>query len=104
MPAAQRDERIDLRLSAELKTLLTRAASYCGMSLSSFLVSSAAQRAKEVVAGSEMLTLTKRDWQAFLAGLDKAHPRRPRVNKAAEDYLLPPLPRRRRRGRPDRYR
>ena len=51
---------LDLRLSAELKTLLARAASYCGMSLSSFLVSSAAQRAKEVVAGHETLTLTNR--------------------------------------------
>jgi uncharacterized protein (DUF1778 family) len=93
MAAAQRGERIDLRLAAELKTLLARAASYCGMSLSSFLVSSAAQRAKEVVAGHETLTLTKRDWQAFLAGLDKADRGRARLSKAAKHYLRHRLPR-----------
>jgi uncharacterized protein (DUF1778 family) len=84
---SQRDERIDLRLSAELKTLLARAASYSGMSLSSFLVSSASQRAKEVVAGQETLTLTRRDWRAFLSGLDKADRRRPRLEAAAKRYL-----------------
>lgn len=82
----QRDERIDLRLSAELKALLARAASYSGMSLSSFLVSSASQRAKELVAERETLTLTARDWRAFLTGLDKAERRRPRLEKAAKRY------------------
>lgn len=82
----QRDERVDLRLSAELKTLLARAASYTGMSLSSFLVSSASQRAKEVVAKRETLTLTARDWRAFLAALDKPESRRPRLAKAAKRY------------------
>ena len=82
----QRDERIDLRLSAELKALLARAASYSGMSLSSFLVSSASKRAKELVAERETLTLTARDWRVFLAGLDKPERRRPRLEKAAKRY------------------
>lgn len=83
----QRDERIDLRLSAELKALLSRAASYSGMSLSSFLVSSASKRAKELVAERETLTLSPRDWRAFLTGLDKAERRRPRLEAAAKRYL-----------------
>ena len=83
----QRDERIDLRLSAELKTLLARAASYSGMSLSGFLVSSASKRAKELVAERETLTLTGRDWRAFLSGLDKADRRRSRLEAAAKRYL-----------------
>jgi uncharacterized protein (DUF1778 family) len=82
----QRDERIDLRLSAELKALLARAASYSGMSLSSFLVSSASRRAKELVAERETLTLSVRDWRAFLAALDKAGRRRPKLEKAAKRY------------------
>lgn len=82
----QRDERIDLRISAELKALLARAASYSGMSLSSFLVSSASKRAKELVAERETLTLTARDWRAFLAALDKPERRRPRLEKAAKRY------------------
>jgi len=83
----QRDERIDLRLSAELKALLARAASYSGMSLSSFLVSSASKRAKELVAERETLILTERDWRAFLSALDKAERRRPKLEAAAKRYL-----------------
>ena len=88
MPTAtsQRDERIDLRVSNDLKTLLSRAASYCGMSLSSFLVSIAADRAKEVVAEHETLTLTPRDWEAFLAALDDADRPRPRLAAAVSRY------------------
>jgi len=88
MPSAtsQRDERIDLRISPDLKTLLSRAASYCGMSLSSFLVSIAIDRAKEVVAELETLTLTPRDWEAFLEALDDADRPRPRLAAAARRY------------------
>ena len=88
MPTAtsQRDERIDLRVSADVKSLLSRAASYSGMSLSSFLVSTAADRAKEVVAEHETLTLTPRDWEAFLAALDNTDRPRPRLAEAARRY------------------
>ncbi len=82
-----RDERIDLRVSGDLKALLARAASYSGMSLSGFLVSSAAERAKEVVAGRETLTLTERDWRAFLSGLEKPERKRPKLVAAAKRYL-----------------
>ena len=83
----ERGERIDLRVSAQLKALLARAASYSGMSLSGFLVSSASERAKEVVAKREMLTLSARDWRAFLSGLEKPERRRPRLEAAAKRYL-----------------
>ncbi len=83
---SHRDERIDLRLSTELKALLARAASYSGMSLSSFLVTSASKRAKELVAERETITLTARDWKAFLAALDEPERRRPRLEKAAKRY------------------
>jgi uncharacterized protein (DUF1778 family) len=83
---SQRDERIDLRISPDLKTLLARAASYSGMSLSSFLVSIAADRAREVVADHETLTLTPRDWEAFLSALDDADRPRPRLTAAARRY------------------
>jgi uncharacterized protein (DUF1778 family) len=83
---AQREERIDLRLSADLKTLLARAASYAGMSLSSFLVTMAADRARQIVAEHENLTLTPRDWAAFLTALDDADRPRPRLEAAARRY------------------
>jgi uncharacterized protein (DUF1778 family) len=83
----ERDERIDLRVSAELKTLLSRAASYSGMSLSSFLVSSASERAKQVVSERETLNLTARDWHVFLSGLEKPQRRRPKLEAAAKRHL-----------------
>ena len=88
MPIAtsQRDERIDLRLSTDVKSLLSRAASYRGLSLSSFLVSIAADRAKEVVAEHETLSLSPRDWKAFLAAVDDADRLRPRLKAAARRY------------------
>jgi uncharacterized protein (DUF1778 family) len=51
----QRDERIDLCVSAGLKTLLSRAAAYTGMSLSSFLISVASDHAKQVIAEHDTL-------------------------------------------------
>jgi uncharacterized protein (DUF1778 family) len=81
----QKDERIDLRVSADLKTLLSRAASYCGMTLSGFLVSIAADRAKEVVAEHETITLSPRDWEAFLSALDEERPR-PELEAAVRRY------------------
>jgi uncharacterized protein (DUF1778 family) len=85
-PAYPCDEHIDLRLSSDLKALLTRAASYSGMSLSSFLVSVASDRAKAVVAEHESITLTPRDWDAFVAALDDEERPRPKLKAAARRY------------------
>ncbi|HHJ20406.1 MAG TPA: DUF1778 domain-containing protein [Gammaproteobacteria bacterium] len=82
----QRDERIDLRLPAETKTLLTRAASYSGMSLSGYLVSTAAGKARELVAKHESLILSPHDWQAFLSTLDNVDKPRPKLEAAARRY------------------
>lgn len=84
--AKQRDERIDLRLSADMKALLARAASYSGMSLSGFLVASAAERAKSLVAEHESLILTSRDWDAFMTALDEAEKPRPKLAAAIDRY------------------
>jgi uncharacterized protein (DUF1778 family) len=82
----QRDERIDLRVSAELKTLLSRAASYAGMSLSTFLVSIAADKAQQVVAEHEVMTLSAKDWDSFVAALDAEDRPRPNLEQAVSRY------------------
>ena len=90
MPAidsSQRDERIDLRISTDIKRLLVRAASYSGMSLSGFLVSAASDKAKEVVAGQESLVLSPSDWDAFVRALDRVDAPRPKLESAARHYL-----------------
>ena len=81
-----RDERIDLRISADQKALLARAASYAGVSLSSFLVSAAADRARELVAEREILILTPRDWRKFVRAIDETGRPEPRLEAASHRY------------------
>ena len=88
MPASisKRAERIDLRLAGDLEALLARAASYSGMSLSSFLISVAFDRAKEVVAEHEAIILSTQHWDAFLLALDNADRPRPVFEAAVKRY------------------
>ena len=68
---ATRDyERIDLRTTPEMKELIVRAASAAGMTVSAFLLGTAQVRAKEILAEQELVTLTARDWVAFVNALD----------------------------------
>jgi uncharacterized protein (DUF1778 family) len=80
-------ERIDLRTSSEIKELIVRAASTAGVSLSAFLIASAQERAKQILAERETLTLTPRDWDAFFTALDNADKPRPKLQVAATEYL-----------------
>lgn len=80
-------ERIDLRTSPEIKELIVRAAATAGVSLSAFLIASAQERAKQILAESETLMLSPRDWNAFFAALDNADKPRPKLETAATEYL-----------------
>jgi len=83
---AQAQERIDLRTSPDIKELIVRAASTAGMSVSAFLLGTAQDRAKQILAESEMITLTSRDWNAFTKALDTADKRRPTLSAAMKRY------------------
>ena len=80
-------ERIDLRTSPELKALIVRAASTTGISLSAFLIACAQERARQVLAETETLMFSPRDWDAFFAALDNSEKRRPKLEAAAQAYL-----------------
>ena len=84
--ATHRDERIDLRVTLEVKEILARAASYSGVSLSNFLVTVASERAMSIVSERETLSLAPRGWKAFFAGLDEADRPRPKLEAAARRY------------------
>ena len=79
-------ERIDLRTSPEIKELIVRAASTAGMSVSAFLLGTAQERAKKILAESEMITLTSRDWSAFAKALDNADKQRPMLSAAIKRH------------------
>jgi uncharacterized protein (DUF1778 family) len=79
-------ERIDLRTSPEIKDLIVRAASSAGMTVSAFLLGVAQERAKQVLAEAEMVTLTARDWRAFAEALDNSEKPRPKLAAAMERH------------------
>lgn len=80
-------ERIDLRTTPEIKELIVRAATTAGVSLSAFLIACAQDRARQILAESESLTFSARDWDAFFAAMDNADKPRPQLEAAAADYL-----------------
>ncbi len=85
--AAPPYERIDLRTSAEIKELIVRAAATAGVSVSAFLINSAQERARQVLAESETVTLSPRDWDAFFQTLDDLDKPRPKLQAAMDRYL-----------------
>jgi uncharacterized protein (DUF1778 family) len=85
---ANGNDRIELRTSPEIKALLSRAAATAGVSLSAFLIASAQERAQQLLAESETLTLSPRDWETFFSVLDNVDQPRPKLKAAADDYLV----------------
>ena len=78
-----RTEKLDLRVSADAKRALKRAAEASRQSVSEFVLSSALTRAEEVLADQSTITLSDTDWAAFVAALDAPpappHPRLARL-------------------------
>ncbi|HPE61769.1 MAG TPA: DUF1778 domain-containing protein [Thiolinea sp.] len=79
-------ERINLRTTAEVKSLLSRAAGLRGLSLSSFLLESARHAAEEVLKGQEQIVLSASDWEKFAAILDDETPPNAVLQAAARKF------------------
>ena len=86
MPATLPNERIDLRTSPEIKELIVRAASTAGLSVSAFLLGAAQERAKQILTENESITLTSRDWRAFVKALDNTEKPRPKLAAAMKRH------------------
>lgn len=82
-----RSERLDLRLAPEVKQEIERAAALSGQSLSNFVLGAAVPRAREVLREADVIRLTARDRDRFLAALDRddAEPNAA-LTRAAERY------------------
>lgn len=61
--------RLEARVSPEVKALLERAAGIQGVTLTSFLISSAQKAASDIVERYESLQLGQRDSEAFVDAL-----------------------------------
>ncbi len=60
-----KDARIEFKTSRDIKRLLQEAANSLGMDLSSFLISTATQRARDVIKEDNILMLSKNEWKHF---------------------------------------
>lgn len=81
-----RSERLEARITAEQKALLSRAAELSGRSLTDFVISSAQTAARDTIRDHESMTLSERDRQAFVAALlEDAQPSE-RLRRAADRY------------------
>lgn len=90
MPAAQarsKTERLEARIPRDVKSILTRAASLQGRSLTDFVVGSATEAARRVIRERDVLELSERDQVAFAEALLRP-PRAARaMRRAARRYL-----------------
>lgn len=70
-PATRKDDVIQIRASAEAKTMLNRAAALRGQKLSEFMLESARRRAEETLLDQRTFFLDEKAHAKFLAMLDR---------------------------------
>jgi len=69
-----KNARIEFKTSKDIKSLLQGAANALGMDLSSFLISTATQRAKDIMIEEKVLTLSTQEWESFEKELANPQP------------------------------
>lgn len=82
-----RMERIDLRTSANTKRLIVKASALAGVSVSTFMLNSAQERAQQMLAQHEALTLSAQDWDKFVSVIDNPPPPNQRLKAAMKKHL-----------------
>ncbi|MEO0399643.1 MAG: DUF1778 domain-containing protein [Pseudomonadota bacterium] len=88
MPATQRDTIINIRAPKAQRELIDRAATLAGKSRSEFMLSSASERAEELLSDQTTFKLSPDQWNAFTAALDAS----PQPNERLKKTLNSPAP------------
>lgn len=78
--------RLEARVTQDQKELLERAAMLSGRSLSDFVVTSAQEAAARTIRDHEVVSLSSRDSQTFVAAVLGASQPGTRLRKAAQRY------------------
>jgi uncharacterized protein (DUF1778 family) len=73
--ADAKSERLNLRVTAEQKRAIERAAALAGQSLTDFVLSTIARQSRRVIRDWEVIRLADRDRDLFLAALDRTDAR-----------------------------
>jgi uncharacterized protein (DUF1778 family) len=82
-----RDARLAVRVSAAQKSLLQHAAALSGCTLSEFVVTSAQDAARRVIAENESIRPSREEQQAFVQALLQPPEPNARLKRAAKAYL-----------------
>lgn len=72
MAKALATARFDLKMDAEEKQIVSRAAALMGTTMAGFVRAAAKEKAQALLERESRLTLSRRDFAAFAAALDRA--------------------------------
>ncbi|MFZ1086584.1 MAG: DUF1778 domain-containing protein [Terracidiphilus sp.] len=78
---ARKEHRIHLRVSERDVTNINRAAAFAGISVSSFILQSASERAERTLADQRHFVLSDKAWQDFTDALDQPARHLPRLEE-----------------------
>ncbi len=81
-----RDERFDLRISADIKALVARAAEVAGTTMSAFMIESVRDRATRLIEQQERIELNNEGRDVFLNALTNPPAPNAKLRRAAEKY------------------
>lgn len=85
-PGTTRGAQLEVRVSVAQKSLLQRAAALSGRTLSEFVVASAQDAARRVIAEHESIRLSREEQSAFVQALLQPPAPNARLKRAAEAY------------------
>ena len=86
-PDTTREARLEVRVSVAQKRLLQHAAELSGRTLSEFVVTSAQDAARRVIAEHESIRLSREEQLAFVQALLQPQEPHTRLKRAAKAYL-----------------
>ncbi len=81
-----KDERLQVRLNAEAKALLQRAANYRHKTVSQFVLTTALAEAEKVIRENEAVALSAADWKVFYDALSSPPAPNAALRKAFAKY------------------
>ncbi|WP_252178154.1 DUF1778 domain-containing protein [Endozoicomonas sp. 4G] len=84
--AARKETRLVARASYEVQEMIQRAADYSGATLSQFLIDSAMEKARTVIAETEAIHLSGKSADALLEALENPPKANSKLLEAAENY------------------
>ncbi len=81
-----KSERLEARVSADLKRLFQEAANLHGITMTDFVIQSAQEAAKRAVQEQEIMRLSEQDRKVFVSALLNPPEPSPRLRAAVEHY------------------